>query len=336
VSTILIIEDNQDIRENISELLNLSGYETIEAEDGNEGVKQALEHLPDLILCDIMMPKLDGYGVLHILARHDETLRIPFIYLTAKTDKLDVRKGMTLGADDYITKPYDESDLLTAIENRLKKSQNQMVHVAKRGDVNSMFDNKLVRSYSAKDIIYREGDTPSYVYYINSGKVKIQKMNKEGKEVIFELCNSGDFFGYWSVLEQGNQSDTAETIEDTELWLIPIDDFNRQLEENLEVASKFLKLLSKNLLIKEHKILEMAYESVRKRIANALIEMCNTYGEDNQLKMKIPRELIASMAGTSVETAIRMLSEFKNDQLISINSSEIIILDYDKLKNSPF
>ena len=90
------------------------------------------------------------------------------------------------------------------------------------------------------------------------------------------------------------------------------------------------------MLIKEHKILEMAYESVRKRIANALIEMCNKYGEENQLKMKIPRELIASMAGTSVETAIRMLSEFKNDKLISINSSEIVILDYNKLKNSPF
>ncbi len=336
MSTILVIEDNQDIRENIAELLNLSGYETIEAEDGNEGVKLALEHLPDLILCDIMMPKLDGYGVLHILSRHDETLRIPFIYLTAKTDKLDVRKGMTLGADDYITKPYDESDLLTAIENRLKKSQNQMVPAIKKGDFNSMFENKLVRNYGAKSIVYREGDTPSYVYYIHSGKVKIQKMNRDGKEVIFELCNTGDFFGYWSVLETGNQSDTAETIEDTEMWLIPIDDFRKQVEDNSEVATTFLKLLSKNLLIKEHKILEMAYESVRKRIANALIEMCNTYGKENQLKMKIPRELIASMAGTSVETAIRMLSEFKNDKLISINSSEIVILDYEKLKNSPF
>ena len=335
-TTILIIEDNQDIRENIAELLNLSGYETIEARDGNEGVKLALDHLPDLILCDIMMPKLDGYGVLHILSRHDETLRIPFIFLTAKTEQVDVRKGMTLGADDYITKPYDESDLLAAIENRLRKSQGVAPMHQSKGDFNEIFDNKLVRGYSAKDIVYREGDTPSYVYFINSGKVKIQKMNKEGKEVIFELCNTGDFFGYWSALEGSEQSDSAEVLEESELWLIPVADFRQQLESSSEVASRFLKLLSKNLLIKEHKILEMAYESVRKRIANALIEMCNTYGDDNQLRMKIPRELIASMAGTSVETAIRMLSEFKNDKLISINSSEIAILDYDKLKNSPF
>ncbi|NNJ55910.1 MAG: response regulator [Bacteroidia bacterium] len=336
MSTILIIEDNIDIQENISELLQLSGYETAVASNGKEGVRIALESLPDLILCDIMMPELDGYGVLHILSRHEETLRIPFVFLTAKADKFDVRKGMTLGADDYITKPFDESDLLTAIENRLRKSQSQGTYQNKKNDINALFQNKQIKNYSNKDIIYRDGDTPSYAYFLNSGKVKIQKMNKDGKEVIIELCNDGDFFGYWSILENNNQQDSAEAIEDSEVWLIPIDEFKKNIEESPEISSKFLKLLSKNLLIKEHKILEMAYESVRKRIANALIEMCDKYGEENRLKMKIPRELIASMAGTSVETAIRMLSEFKKDNLIEIHSSEILILDYDKLKNSPF
>ena len=112
---ILIIEDNSDIRENAVELLTLSGYEVIEAGDGREGAKLALQELPDLILCDIMMPVIDGYGVLHILSKHRETYNIPFIFLTAKAEKSDMRKGMTLGADDYITKPFDETDLLTAI-----------------------------------------------------------------------------------------------------------------------------------------------------------------------------------------------------------------------------
>ncbi len=333
---ILVIEDNHDIRENITELLQLSGYETIEAENGRIGAKLALDNIPDLILCDVMMPELDGYGVLHVLSKHEETLHIPFIFLSAKADKLDIRKGMTLGADDYITKPYDEMDLLTAIENRLRKSQVSIKPHQKKGDIEELFQNKLVRNYSGKEIIYREGDTPSYVYFLNQGKVKIQKMNKDGKEVIFELCNSGDFFGYWSILENKEQGDSAETIEHSEIWLIPVEDFKHQLEGNLEVAGKFLKLLSNNLLIKELKILEMAYESVRKRIANALIEMCDKFGEDHQLKMKMPRELIASMAGTSVETAIRMLSEFKNDKLIEVNASEIVILEYNKLKSAPF
>lgn len=333
---ILVIEDNEDIRENVAELLTLSGYEILEAENGKVGAQVALDKLPDLILCDIMMPELDGYGVLHILSKHDETLHIPFIFLTAKADKVDVRKGMTLGADDYITKPFDETDLLTAVENRLRKSANTSHSFVEKKEFSEVFKNKLVKHFQAKDIIYREGDTPSFVYFVESGKVKIQKMNKDGKEVVFELCKAGDFFGYWSVLKISNQQDTAEVLEDSEIWLMPVNDFKTQIETNHQVSGTFLKLLSNNLLVKEHKLLQMAYESVRKRIANALIELCDKYGEQNQLKMKVPRELIASMAGTSVETAIRMLSEFKSDQLIEINASEIAILDYAKLKNSPF
>lgn len=333
---ILVIEDNQDIRENIVELLELSGYDVLEAENGKVGAKLAIDVLPDLILCDIMMPELDGYGVLHILSKHDETLHIPFIFLTAKADKVDVRKGMTLGADDYITKPFDETDLLSAIDNRLRKSNINIQFSIEKKEFSEIFVHKLIKHFQAKDVIYREGDTPSFIYYVKTGKVKIQKMNKDGKEVVFELCKEGDFFGYWSVLKHAEQQDTAEVIEDAEIWLIPIQDFRSQIDTNTEVSGKFLKLLSNNLLVKEHKLLEMAYDSVRKRIANALIEMCDKYGEQNQLRMKIPRELIASMAGTSVETAIRMLSEFKSDSLIEINASEIVILDYNKLKNSPF
>lgn len=335
-STILIIEDNMDIRENIAELLELSGYATMEAGDGKEGAKMALEHFPDLILCDIMMPVLDGYGVLHILSKHKETINIPFIFLTAKAEKSDVRKGMTLGADDYITKPFEETDLLSAIENRLKKSSNAGASYMHSDSFEDLFLHKIIKTYSGKQLIYKEGDTPRFVYFLNSGKVKIVKMNKDGKEVVLELCNSGDFFGYWGALEDHDHAETAEVIEESEIWQIPMEDFKHLLQTNTEVSSKFLKLLSKNLLIKESKILELAYESVRKRVANSLVVMCDIYGQEGNFTMKIPRELIASMAGTSVETAIRMLTEFKNDGYINVNSSEITIVNYDKLKNSPF
>lgn len=335
ISRILVIEDNEGLRENIAELLTLSGYQTHEAVNGKEGAKMALKLLPDLILCDIMMPELDGYGVLHILSKHKETLGIPFIFLTAKAEKVDVRKGMTLGADDYITKPFEETDLLTAVENRLKKSSYN-VPIGKVQQFEDIFIHKQVRSYSLKQLIYREGDTPRYVYFLNKGKVKISKINKDAKEVVLELCNEGHFFGYWAALEEQNHAETAEVLEESEVWQIPVGEFNHLLSSNLEVSSKFLKLLSKNLLIKENKILELAYESVRKRVANALVAMCDVYGENGNFTMKIPRDLIASMAGTSVETAIRMLTEFKNDHYIQVSGSEITLLDYDKLKNSPF
>src|SRR5690606_12250664 len=120
---ILLIEDNQDIRENTAEILLLANYEVIEAENGKVGVEKAKKERPDLIICDIMMPELDGYGVLHMLSKNPETSAIPFIFLTAKSEKEDFRKGMNLGADDYLVKPFDDIELMDAIEMRLKKNE---------------------------------------------------------------------------------------------------------------------------------------------------------------------------------------------------------------------
>jgi CheY-like chemotaxis protein len=120
---ILLIEDNHEIRENTAEILELDGYEVITAENGKIGVELASSSKPDLIICDIMMPVLDGYSVLHLLTKNPETENIPFIFLTAKADRQDFRKGMEMGADDYITKPFDDVDLLNAIESRFKKME---------------------------------------------------------------------------------------------------------------------------------------------------------------------------------------------------------------------
>ena len=118
---ILVIEDEQDIRENIIELLSEEGYEAISAQDGEEGIRKIWEELPDLIICDILMPSVDGYAVLNVMTKNATTASIPFIFLTAKSQRSDLRKGMTLGADDYITKPFTRLELLMAVETRLLK-----------------------------------------------------------------------------------------------------------------------------------------------------------------------------------------------------------------------
>src|ERR1700749_2971197 len=122
---VLILEDNNDIRENIVEILELANYSVFAAYNGKTGVDLAIKHTPDIILCDIMMPELDGYGVLYMLNKNPETAAIPFIFLTAKAERLDLRKGMEMGADDYLTKPFDDMDLLNAIESRLAKKKKQ-------------------------------------------------------------------------------------------------------------------------------------------------------------------------------------------------------------------
>ena len=122
---LLLIEDNIEIRENTAEILELAGYKVQTAENGKVGVEMALKEKPDLIICDIMMPVLDGYGVLHLLNKNPELTGIPFIFLTAKAERSDFRKGMEMGADDYITKPFDSEVLLLKIKAILKRNEEQ-------------------------------------------------------------------------------------------------------------------------------------------------------------------------------------------------------------------
>lgn len=122
---ILIIEDEPTTRDNLCEILELEGFTPLAAANGKTGMATALRELPDLILCDVTMPELDGHGVLSALRAGAATRQIPFIFLTAKGERQDVREGMNLGADDYLIKPVDVDDLLAAIEARLERSQQQ-------------------------------------------------------------------------------------------------------------------------------------------------------------------------------------------------------------------
>ena len=140
---ILIIEDNDDIRESATEILELADYEVMQANNGRTGVDLAIQHLPDLVLCDIMMPELDGYGVLYLLNKNPQTSTIPFIFLTAKAERLDMRKGMDMGADDYLTKPFDDVELLNAIESRLSKKAKQEAFYSKSLDCIIYYPNPL-------------------------------------------------------------------------------------------------------------------------------------------------------------------------------------------------
>ncbi len=136
MSKILVIEDEDAVRENIIELLNEEGYEVVGARDGEEGVVQIWTQIPDLIICDILMPKLDGYGVLAKISQDVRLTSIPFLFLTAKIGRDDSRRGMSLGADDYITKPFSRSELLQAISVRLGKMQKiELIAQKKLGDL---------------------------------------------------------------------------------------------------------------------------------------------------------------------------------------------------------
>ena len=131
---VLVIDDTKEIRMIITESLNLYGFTTLSAEDGINGVQVAKEQFPDLIICDIHMPNLDGYGTLTALRENETTATIPFIFLSGASDKLNVRRGMELGADDYLTKPFTHKELMAAVNTRLEKQAELQRHSEKKLD----------------------------------------------------------------------------------------------------------------------------------------------------------------------------------------------------------
>lgn len=341
---ILIIEDNLEVRENLEEILELYGYEVDSAEDGTIGVEKALSNPPDLILCDVMMPKLDGFGVLNILSKKSKTADIPFIFLTAKAEKSDFRRGMNLGADDYITKPFYKDELLAVLETRLKKSERIKKQFERTEQGLTAFINEArgyealqklsverkTKSYKRREVVFDEGDYPRYLYFVNRGKIKVFKTNDDGKEYIINVCKEGDFFGHVDLIKNSRYTESSAALEESEVSLIPKEDFLTLLNANRDVASQLIKMLADNISEKEEQLLQLAYNSVRKRVADAVILLSQ---KTETPEINILRDDLARIVGTAKESVIRMLTEFKEDGYINIKDGTITIKNEEKLRN---
>ncbi len=355
MTTILLIEDNDVIRENTAEILALTGYTVHTAQNGKVGVERALAHRPDLVICDIMMPVLDGYGVLHIFNKNPLLSGIPFIFLSAKIERSDFRKGMDLGADDYLTKPFEESELLSAIEGRLNRVKHvepvppelviqsrsacnlqqdglgQFLDDALRGGngLNLSADRKAY-PVRKRQFVYSEGDEPIRLYFLKSGTVKTTRVTADGKELITGLYQAGDFFGHFALLDNQPYTDSALTVADAELIYIPKDDFCQLLLVNPAVSSQFIKLLAGQVADRETQLLGMAYNSLRRRVADTLLRLHESHPDE---PVQLSRDDLAAMTGTATESLIRTLTEFKRADFIGITATGgILVVQPDKLR----
>jgi len=294
------------------------------------------------------MPELDGYGVLHLLRKNPETEEIPLIFLTAKAERSDLRKGMEMGADDYVTKPFEELELMNAIESRLHKYD--ILHkkykptgkglselandLRATGMLPVNLDDYTSEIYSKKQVVYAEGKRPRFLYYIKTGKVKAYKTNENGKEYITDLYSEGDFLGYPALIEDRNYDDTAVALEESEIIQIPKDDFQNFIYGDITVAGKFIRIITQNVKDKEERLLNLAYSSLRKRVSKALVDINGKFNTEGQSKpIEISREDIAQYVGTATESLIRTLSDFKSEKLIEIKDGKILINNVEKLKN---
>lgn len=344
MTQILLIEDDITVRENTAELLELSDYAVFTASDGKQGVQKAFEIKPALIICDIMMPEMDGYDVLKILGEHSETVNIPFIFLSAKTEHKDVRKGMELGADDYLTKPFEEEDLLNAIESRIAKVailnsfQKKTPERAPENEVTDLTDLKgLMAKYEKLDFeegerIYEPGKQSNFLYLIERGVVKTHRIDSQGKELITELFKEDDLFGNVAFQNHEVHQEYATAMEKSSVFAVSKNELHELLSQNGKLTLELVEILSENLTGIKSQLMDMAYSSVRKKTANTILLFAERIKKHPLKSIRIARTDLASVAGMAPESLIRTLSGFKKDGLIAIEGRNIKILNPQALK----
>ena len=340
---ILLIEDDLVLAENTKELLELSGYNVITSHDGKSGFQKAFKQAPDLIISDILMPQWDGYTVYEELQKHQKTSKIPFIFLSARSNLGDIRKGMNMGADDYITKPFDERDLIVAVEKRLEKKELQSKDNKDPSKI-SIQDQleelkNFFRTYGEQleaekdEEIFLEGRSASSVYLLEYGLIKTFELDEWGKELITDISQKGDFLGFYSFKAQSSYPESATALERSILFRISHHDFVDMLRQNKELMLEFAELLSSHLINLKTHLLEMAYGSVLKKTASTLLEFVKKSNSSQQTLLKVSRGDMANVAGISTESFIRSLSSLKADGIIDIIGRNIKILDLQKLRN---
>lgn len=331
---VLIIEDDNIVRENTAEILQLANYEVITAENGKIGIEKAKFFQPDLVICDILMPDLDGYGVLQIMMRSRTLQKIPLIFMSAKTKHDDIRRGMDLGASDYITKPFEESELLSAVASRLKRrdimisksiNEDKQMKKWRIDEIEKAFRHKGCLEYKSGSTIYCEGNISNHVFYLLKGKIKTYKMNQDGKELITEIFSDNSFFGFTSLLENKPYLENAEAIKDSTLIRIRKQELLELIKTNPKLGLNFIDLLASDLEnVKDH-LMHLAYDSVRCRTADAILHLQGKKSHESSLD--ISRSDLASFLGIAKETLTRTLTDFKDEKLIQTFKNEIKILD---------
>ena len=283
--------------------------------------------------------------MLEALSSEPVTRKIPFIFLSAKTERKDVRKGMELGADDYLTKPFEEEELFAAIESRIARAhiledireQNEKkdlvtgprnLHELK----NFIDDEGTEYDFSAGEAIYEENDHSNLVYLILRGVVKTHKLDEQGKDLITGIYREDEIFGLNSFSGNSPYPESATAIEPVKLTGISKDEIRKALEGNHTLALEFLQQLADSLTEAREQLLQMAYASVRRKTAATIIRFAEVMPDKPGGTLHIMRSDLASVAGIATETLIRTLSNFKEEGLISIENRDIRILDLAGLK----
>ncbi len=331
---LLVIEDNREVRENLAEILELYGYVVRTAPDGMAGARAAMQQPPDLILCDIMMPELDGFGVLNLLAENERTATVPFIFITARADTKDRRRGMNLGAEDYITKPFYKDELLRVVELRLKKVERRKKRSTAlavdrdRGAemLAALFaEGGSIRSFESGQLVVREGDRPGQLFRISTGRVQLIYLHEYGREYATTVLGPEDIVGLPTVVAGLPYSYSARVVSSSLTCRdMPAAAFMETLRNDPGAAAAVQYLLARHALAAEERMVGQAYDSVRRRMAQVLTELDDVWAGQ---AIDLSREELARLVGTTKESVSRTLADFRKENLVAIEGREVRIMD---------
>lgn len=344
MNKILVIEDHFEVRENLQELLELCNYIVISAPDGERGIELALSRQPDLILCDITMPGIDGFEVLANLCQHPESADIPFIFLSARTEKQDIRKGMQLGADDYLTKPFEEEELLKAIQVRLHKSHltRPSMPISCEGLDSFLFQAKKeggiqletevltgIQKFGPGEMVFRENEIPEYLYFVASGKIRTYQPGQPSSQLLSTVFEKGSFLGYDALIRGTAHQHCAEALEPSEVSLISKNDFFLLLLHNRTFSVRFIQLLANRVREQEKQLLNMVQLLSQKAVAETILSLYPSFARaENDA---IPLEAVQSKVSVASLNFALALRHFDNQKVISLVPEGIRLLDKQKL-----
>ncbi|RPD44374.1 response regulator [Hymenobacter sediminis] len=342
MKSLLLLHRNEEQRSSIASLLRLAGYEVVSFCEGYPGVESAKHRPPDLVLCALELPDVDGYGVLHLFRCTASLANIPFILIGPTAIWTDMRRAMEAGADDYLFMPLVAGELLRAIAGRLNRfhrlpaenmtNGSDAVPVAR--SMSSLVADRTPHILARRHSAYTEGEMPKRLYFIQSGRVKATKTTSFGKELITSFYQSGEFFGYKALLEQTCYHESVVAVEDCVLLYIPAADF-LQLSRLPEVSQQFVRLLAGRKRAREQQLLDMAYQSLRRRVANALLVLQSQDGADEATSfIRVSREDLAALVGIAPESLSRTLSEFRRDGLLEVLPQGIRLLQPEYMRQA--
>lgn len=343
MKNILIIENNLKSLKNYADTLKKAGYQVTMSPSSDNGIKMAISITPDLIVCNTELTNIDGFEVMSTIIANPSTSKIPFIFINTDTSTEKIKKGLNRGAADFVTRPFNSNQLVRSVDIQFNKHKNQNFSLFFNNDtldnnqLNTNGLNKLIelisesktRQIKKKQTLYYEGDYAQWLYLIVEGCVKTFKLTNDGRQLITGLYKPNTFVGLDNLLLDVPFSENAEATQDSSVYFISRSAVIELLNEHIDINHYFIKLLSINIHEKENQLVELAYESVRKRLAQVLTRLAEDVVPIDHIE--ISRDELAGLAGIANETVSRILTDFKDKKLIERNGSQIQIIDLEGL-----